>query len=54
MAKKRIGIHTGTSGGPWTAVQRAVDYGAALLHDPSENDSAVCLSVSCNTQAKQQ
>jgi deoxyribonuclease-4 len=28
MAKKRIGIHCGTTGGPWTAVQRAVEYGA--------------------------
>ena len=28
MAKKRIGVHCSTSGGPWTAVQRAVDYGA--------------------------
>jgi deoxyribonuclease-4 len=28
MARKRIGVHCSTSGGPWTAVQRAVDYGA--------------------------
>ncbi len=28
MAKKRIGVHVGTSGGAWTAVQRAVDAGA--------------------------
>lgn len=28
MARKRIGIHLGTSGGCWTAVQRAVDVGA--------------------------
>jgi deoxyribonuclease IV len=28
MAKKRIGVHVGTSGGCWTAVQRAVDAGA--------------------------
>ena len=28
MAKKRIGVHVGTAGGPWTAVQRAVEYGA--------------------------
>ncbi len=26
--KKRIGVHLGTSGGCWTAVQRAVDAGA--------------------------
>jgi deoxyribonuclease-4 len=26
--KKRIGVHVGTSGGCWTAVQRAVDAGA--------------------------
>jgi deoxyribonuclease-4 len=26
--KKRIGVHVGTSGGVWTAVQRAVDAGA--------------------------
>jgi deoxyribonuclease-4 len=28
MAKKRIGVHVGTSGGCWTAVQRAADAGA--------------------------
>jgi deoxyribonuclease-4 len=28
MAKKRIGVHVGVSGGCWTAVQRAVDAGA--------------------------
>ena len=28
MVKKRIGVHVGTSGGIWTAVQRAVDAGA--------------------------
>src|SRR5579875_875233 len=28
MAKKRIGVHVGTSGGCWTAVKRAVDAGA--------------------------
>jgi len=28
MAKKRIGIHVSTAGGPWTAVERAVEYGA--------------------------
>jgi deoxyribonuclease IV len=28
MAKKRIGVHVGTGGGVWTAVQRAVDAGA--------------------------
>jgi deoxyribonuclease-4 len=28
MPKKRIGVHVGTSGGCWTAVQRAVDAGA--------------------------
>lgn len=28
MAKKRIGVHVGTSGGCFTAVQRAVDAGA--------------------------
>ena len=28
MVKKRIGVHVGTSGGCWTAVQRAVDAGA--------------------------
>src|SRR6195952_1301589 len=28
MAKKRIGVHLGTAGGCWTAVQRAVDAGA--------------------------
>lgn len=28
MATKRIGVHVGTSGGVWTAVQRAVDAGA--------------------------
>src|ERR1700746_1684523 len=28
MAKKRIGVHGGVSGGCWTAVQRAVDAGA--------------------------
>jgi deoxyribonuclease-4 len=28
MARKRIGVHVGTSGGCWTAVQRAVDAGA--------------------------
>ncbi|SEG68752.1 Endonuclease IV [Bryocella elongata] len=28
MAIKRIGVHVGTSGGVWTAVQRAVDAGA--------------------------
>jgi deoxyribonuclease-4 len=28
MAKKRIGVHVGTSGGPWTAVNRAVEAGA--------------------------
>ena len=28
MAKKRIGVHVGTSGGCWTAVQRAVNAGA--------------------------
>jgi deoxyribonuclease IV len=28
MAKRRIGVHVGTSGGCWTAVQRAVDAGA--------------------------
>ena len=28
MAMKRIGVHVGTSGGVWTAVQRAVDAGA--------------------------
>ena len=28
MAKKRIGIHVSTSGGVWTAIERAVAYGA--------------------------
>ena len=28
MAKKRIGVHVGTSGGCWTAVKRAADAGA--------------------------
>ena len=28
MAKQRIGVHLGTSGGCWTAVNRAVDAGA--------------------------
>jgi deoxyribonuclease-4 len=28
MPKKRIGVHVGTSGGCWTAVQRAADAGA--------------------------
>lgn len=28
MARKRIGVHLGTAGGCWTAVQRAVDAGA--------------------------
>ncbi len=28
MAKKRIGVHLGTAGGCWTAVNRAVDAGA--------------------------
>ena len=28
MAKKRIGVHVGTTGGCWTAVQRAADAGA--------------------------
>ena len=28
LAKKRIGVHVGTAGGVWTAVQRAVDAGA--------------------------
>jgi deoxyribonuclease-4 len=28
MAKKRIGVHVGTTGGAWTAVQRAADAGA--------------------------
>jgi deoxyribonuclease-4 len=28
MAKKRIGVHVGTSGGCWTAVERAADAGA--------------------------
>jgi deoxyribonuclease-4 len=28
MAKKRIGVHVGTSGGSFTAVQRAADAGA--------------------------
>ncbi|MCL2659921.1 MAG: deoxyribonuclease IV [Acidobacteriaceae bacterium] len=28
MAKKRIGIHVGTAGGIWTAVERAVEAGA--------------------------
>ncbi|MES2391695.1 MAG: deoxyribonuclease IV [Acidobacteriota bacterium] len=28
MAKKRIGVHVSTSGGVWTAVNRAVEYGA--------------------------
>jgi len=28
MAKKRIGVHVGTSGGCWTAVNRAVEAGA--------------------------
>ena len=31
MARKRIGIHCGTSGGAWTAVNRAVEYGANTL-----------------------
>jgi deoxyribonuclease-4 len=31
MAKKRIGVHVGTSGGTWTAVQRAVDAGANTM-----------------------
>ena len=31
MAKKRIGVHVGTSGGCWTAVKRAVDAGANTL-----------------------
>jgi deoxyribonuclease-4 len=31
MAKKRIGVHVGTSGGCWTAVQRAVDAGANTM-----------------------
>jgi len=28
MAKKRIGVHVSTAGGVWTAVGRAVEYGA--------------------------
>jgi deoxyribonuclease-4 len=28
MARKRIGVHVSTSGGAWTAIQRAVDAGA--------------------------
>jgi deoxyribonuclease-4 len=28
MAKKRIGIHVSTAGGVWTAIDRAVEYGA--------------------------
>ena len=31
MAKKRIGAHFGTSGGTWTAVNRAVEAGANTL-----------------------
>jgi deoxyribonuclease IV len=31
MAKKRIGAHFGTSGGPWTAVNRATEAGANTL-----------------------
>jgi len=31
MTKKRIGVHVGTSGGSWTAVQRAVDAGANTM-----------------------
>ena len=31
MAQKRIGVHLGTAGGCWTAVQRAVDAGANTL-----------------------
>ncbi len=31
MGRKRIGVHVGTSGGCWTAVQRAVDAGANTL-----------------------
>lgn len=31
MATKRIGVHVGTSGGPWTAVGRAVEAGANTL-----------------------
>jgi deoxyribonuclease-4 len=31
MAKKRIGVHVGTSGGCWTAVQRAADAGANTM-----------------------
>src|SRR5271156_5337021 len=31
MGKKRIGVHVGTSGGTWTAVQRAVDAGANTM-----------------------
>ena len=31
MATKRIGVHVGTSGGPWTAVARALEAGANTL-----------------------
>ena len=31
MAKRRIGAHFSTSGGPWTAVRRAVEAGANTL-----------------------
>lgn len=31
MAKKRIGAHLSTSGGPWTAIERAVEAGANTL-----------------------
>ena len=31
MARKRIGVHVGTSGGCWTAVQRAAEAGANTL-----------------------
>jgi deoxyribonuclease-4 len=31
MAKKRIGVHVGTSGGVWTAVDRAVSAGANTM-----------------------
>src|SRR6202522_3446616 len=31
MTKKRIGVHVGTSGGCWTAVERAVNAGANTM-----------------------
>ena len=37
MAKKRIGVHVGTSGGCWTAVNRAVEAGANTFQIFSAN-----------------